>query len=60
MAEIKIATAMGTIPTYVAQPPGEAPWPGVVVIHDAYRRSSKNHRALCTVEMVRPARLIPY
>ena len=29
-----IETADGTLPLYVATPPGEGPWPGVVVVHD--------------------------
>lgn len=35
MTEVRIQAAGGDLPTYVAEPPGAEPAPGVVVIHDA-------------------------
>jgi carboxymethylenebutenolidase len=32
---LSIGEARGAIPTFVATPEGEGPWPGVVVVHDA-------------------------
>jgi carboxymethylenebutenolidase len=35
MTQTTIQGGHGDLPVYLATPPGPAPWPGVVVIHDA-------------------------
>lgn len=36
MPDITLALASGPVPAYLAVPSGEGPWPGVVVVHEAF------------------------
>ncbi len=36
MTEVSFSSAHGTLRAYLAQPTGDGPWPGVLVIHDVF------------------------
>ena len=44
MTDIDLPGARGTMPMYVAEPVGDGPWPGVVIIHDAAGMSADLRR----------------
>ncbi|HTX63024.1 MAG TPA: dienelactone hydrolase family protein [Acidimicrobiales bacterium] len=36
MSEVRVRGPRRDVPAYVASPPGDGPWPGVVVLHDVF------------------------
>lgn len=36
MTDVEFPAASGTLPAYLAEPTGAGPWPGVVVVHEAF------------------------
>ena len=36
MSEVEFRSGDAEVPAYVAEPPGDGPWPGVVVLHDVF------------------------
>ena len=44
MSATTVETSRGPLPVYLASPAGDAPWPGVVVIHDALGMTSDLRR----------------
>jgi dienelactone hydrolase len=48
MAEARIPTPHGVMLAYVARPPDQVPWPGVVMSHDALDMSQEFVRGALT------------
>jgi carboxymethylenebutenolidase len=45
VTNVTIEAPAAPLPAYAARPPGDGPWPGVVVIHDAGGMSKDRRQA---------------
>ncbi|MDO8120613.1 dienelactone hydrolase family protein [Isoptericola sp. b490] len=44
MPQIELSTARGSLPAFLARPSGDGPWPGVVLLHDAFGMTTQLRR----------------